>query len=52
MVNVPWGFRSRIFRVIIPAGIKEGTVLRLAGMGKLTPGGDKGDLLLRIQIRT
>jgi len=52
MVNVPWGFRSRIFRVIIPAGIKEGTVLRLAGMGKLTPGGEKGDLLLRIQIRT
>jgi hypothetical protein len=52
LVNVPWGFRSRIFRVIIPAGIREGTVLRLAGMGKPGSGGGKGDLLLRVQIRT
>jgi hypothetical protein len=52
LVNVPWGFRSRIFRVIIPAGIREGTVLRLAGMGKSGSGGGKGDLLLRVQIRT
>jgi membrane associated rhomboid family serine protease len=51
LVNVPWGIRSRIFRVIVPAGIKEGNLLRLAGMGKLTRRGDKGDLLLRVQIR-
>jgi hypothetical protein len=52
LVNVPWGFRSRIFRVVIPAGIQEGTILRLSGMGKLGSRGDKGDLLLRVQIRT
>jgi DnaJ-class molecular chaperone len=52
LVNVPWGFHSRIFRVVIPAGIHEGTLLRLAGMGKPRPRGDKGDLLLRVQIRT
>lgn len=51
LVNVPWGFRSRIFRVTVPSGIQEGTVLRLTGMGKLTSRGDKGDLLLRVQIR-
>jgi membrane associated rhomboid family serine protease len=51
LVNVPWGFRSRIFRVTVPSGIQEGTVLRLTGMGKLTSRGGKGDLLLRVQIR-
>ena len=50
LVNVPWGFKSRIFRVTVPPGIREGTILRLAGMGKETYTGKKGDLLLRVMI--
>jgi len=29
----------------------QGTVLRLAGLGKLLPNGRKGDLLLRVMIQ-
>ncbi|MGD2124450.1 MAG: rhomboid family intramembrane serine protease [Desulfobacteraceae bacterium] len=51
LVNVPWGFRSRIFRVSVPPGVKEGTILRLAGLGKQMHGKEKGDLLLKVLIR-
>jgi membrane associated rhomboid family serine protease len=51
LISVKWGFRSRILRVSVPSGIGEGTVLRLAGLGKLMPDGKKGDLLLRIMIQ-
>ena len=50
LVNVPWGFRSRIFRVNVPPGIRQGTVLRLSGVGKETGGHKRGDLLLRVMI--
>jgi len=51
LINVPWGFHSRIFRVTIPPGVKDGTVLRLPGLGKRLDGGQKGDLRLKVQIR-
>ena len=51
LINVPWGFHSRIFRVTVPPGVKDGTVLRLPGLGKRLEGGEKGDLLLKVQIR-
>lgn len=49
LVNIPWGFHSRILRVVIPPGVQEGTTLRLAGLGKPL-GLDRGDLLLKVQI--
>lgn len=51
LVNIPWGFHSRVFRVGIPPGVKEGTTLRLAGLGKAAPGRQKGDLLLKVTIK-
>ncbi|UCD82623.1 MAG: rhomboid family intramembrane serine protease [Desulfobacterales bacterium] len=51
LVNIPWGFHKRLFRVAIPAGIQEGHKLRLKGLGKQTSTGERGDLYLRVQIR-
>jgi hypothetical protein len=51
LVSVKWGFRSRVLRVSVPAGVAGGTVLRLAGLGKLLPDGEKGDLLLKVMIQ-
>jgi membrane associated rhomboid family serine protease len=50
LVNIPWGFHSRVFRVVIPPGVKQGTTLRLAGLGKTVPGHDKGNLFLTVRI--
>lgn len=51
LVNIPWGFQRRLFRVTIPSGIKNGSVLRLRGMGKTMTGNMKGDMLLKVFIR-
>ena len=50
LVNIPWGFKKRIVRVIVPAGVKEGGKLRLQGLGKITPDGNRGDLYLKVVI--
>ncbi len=53
LVNIPWGFHKRLVRVVVPAGIKEGNLLRLKGMGKqMNDGQHKGDLFLKVVIRT
>jgi hypothetical protein len=52
MVNIPWGFHTRIIRVKIPTGIQEGQTLRLKGLGRRLPDGQRGDLMLRVAIRT
>jgi membrane associated rhomboid family serine protease len=51
MVSLPWGFYTRMLKVSVPSGIKEGSVLRLRGMGRQVPDGQRGDLLLKVQIR-
>jgi membrane associated rhomboid family serine protease len=51
MVSVPWGFYTRILKVSVPSGIKEGNSLRLRGMGRHLPDGPRGDLYLKVQIR-
>jgi DnaJ-class molecular chaperone len=51
MVNIPWGFQKRLFRVVIPPDIREGTVLRLREMGRQLPDGRRGDLLLKVRIQ-
>ncbi len=50
LVNIPWGFQKRLFNVTVPPGVKEGTLLRLRGMGRATKTGEKGDLYLKIKI--
>jgi membrane associated rhomboid family serine protease len=52
LVNIPRGFQKRIFQVVIPAGVRDGTILRLRGLGKDEPTGQKGDLFLKIFIRS
>ncbi|MEN8212339.1 MAG: rhomboid family intramembrane serine protease [Thermodesulfobacteriota bacterium] len=51
MVTIPWGFYKPLYKVKIPAGIKHGTKLRLAGMGKSIDGKTKGDMYLRVTIK-
>ncbi len=43
--------RERSLRVRIPAGVREGQRLRLAGQGGTGPGGERGDLYLEIRFR-
>jgi membrane associated rhomboid family serine protease len=51
LVNIPWGFQKRLVRVAVPAGVQEGSKLRLKGLGKITPDGQRGDLYLKVAIR-
>jgi len=51
LVNIPWGFQKRLFKVIVPPGIKEGSLLKLRGLGKDVPHGQRGDLLLKVAIQ-
>ena len=51
MVTIPWGFYKPLYRVKIPAGVKQGTRLKLSGMGKSIPGGIKGDMYLRVNVK-
>jgi membrane associated rhomboid family serine protease len=51
LVNIPWGFQRRLFRVTIPSGISDGSVLRLKGVGTSTINGSRGDLYLRVLIQ-
>jgi membrane associated rhomboid family serine protease len=50
LVNIPWGFQKRIVNVLVPAGMSEGKVLRLKGMGKIKSDGGRGDLLLKVRV--
>jgi membrane associated rhomboid family serine protease len=51
LVNIPSGFQKRLFRVRVPPGVGQGTVLRLAGMGKTSQGEVRGNLYLKVEIR-
>jgi len=51
LVNIPWAFQRRLLRVTVPPGVREGTILRLEGMGREMPEGRKGDLLLKLKIQ-
>ena len=37
LVNIPWGFHKRLFKIMVPPGMKEGNTLRLKGLGRQTP---------------
>jgi len=51
LVNIPWGFQKRLFKLNIPAGIRDTTTLRLAGLGKRTADNRRGDLFLKVNIQ-
>lgn len=51
MITIPWGFHKPLYKVVVPAGIRQGTRLRLRGKGRQLPGYPKGDLLLKVEIR-
>ena len=50
LVNIPLGFQKRFLRVTIPPGVHPGMVLRLAGMGRQTADGDRGNLYLKVVL--
>lgn len=52
LVNIPRGFRKRPFRITVPPGVRDGTILRLAGLGRKIDEGQRGDLLLRVLIHS
>ncbi len=49
-VSFKRGNKTRKLMVKVPAGIKEGTEIRLKGMGE-KEGGESGDLYLQVKIR-
>jgi len=50
LINIPKGFKKRIVKVIVPPGVKEGSKLRLKGLGKTGADGQRGDLYLKVMI--
>ncbi len=50
LINIPRGFKKRMLSVSVPAGVNQGTRLRLQGMGKAAPDGRRGDLFLKVDI--
>ncbi len=54
LVNIPWGFHKRLFRVSVPPGVKADSKLRLKGLGKKIGAddrGERGNLYLKVQIQ-
>lgn len=51
LVNIAEGFKKRTFFLTIPSGLSDGQTLRLAGMGRQTQDGRRGDLYLKVQIK-
>ena len=50
LINLPLGFKKRLFGVTVPPGVRDGTTLRLSGLGKKS-GNLRGDLYLKVKIR-
>jgi len=51
LVNITQGMKRRTFMLNVPAGVSEGSKLRLRGMGNQTPAGVRGDLFLKVRIK-
>ncbi|WP_457551030.1 rhomboid family intramembrane serine protease [Desulfobacula sp.] len=51
MVTIAWGFYKPLYRVKIPSGVRQGTRLKLKGMGKSISGGVKGDMYLQVNVK-
>ncbi|MBW2636295.1 MAG: rhomboid family intramembrane serine protease [Deltaproteobacteria bacterium] len=51
IVNIPLGFRKRLFRVNIPPGTKDGVTLRLTGLGEKSDAKKRGDAYIKILVK-
>ena len=51
IVNIPLGFRKRLFRVTIPPGIKDRVTLKLAGLGAKMNTKERGDAYLKVAVK-
>jgi membrane associated rhomboid family serine protease len=52
LVNIPRGFQKRLLNVMVPPGVKNGTMLRLQGLGQDQSSESSGDLYLKVFIRS
>jgi hypothetical protein len=50
LIAVPQGFKKRNLVITIPPGVREGTRLRLKGLGQKDNDGDRGDLFFEVRI--
>jgi curved DNA-binding protein len=44
------GMSSKVLTVNIPPGVSEGSKIRLAGQGNISPSGKRGDLYLKVKL--
>lgn len=51
IVSVSPGFRKKLYKIVVPPGLADGSVLRLKGLGQESKDGLKGDLLLKMVIK-
>ncbi|MBF0376152.1 MAG: rhomboid family intramembrane serine protease [Desulfamplus sp.] len=51
LVNIPWGFYTRLYNVSIPPGVTNGTRIRLTGMGRAGSYAVRGDMYLTVAIK-
>ena len=50
LINVPQGLKKKSLLVTIPPGVREGTRVRLKGLGQGDSQGNRGDLLLEVRV--
>ncbi len=50
LIAVPQGLKKRNVLVTIPPDVRDGTKLRLKGLGRMDRDGDRGDLFLEIRV--
>ena len=50
LISIPQGLGKRSLMVTVPPGVKEGTHLRLKGLGKKDRNGNRGDLSLGVRV--
>jgi len=51
VINIAEGSRKRLFHLNIAPGTGDGTMLRMAGIGRVKEGGERGDVFLRVNIK-
>jgi len=50
LVNIPKGFKKKLFVLIVPPGTSEGSKMKLSGLGRKLDGGRSGALYLKVHI--
>lgn len=51
-INIPSGLQKRMYRVKVPPGVQDGSLLRLKGLGRQNSNGTAGDLYLEVRIES